>query len=259
MNHPSSKTVLAFMAHPDDAEILCAGTLARLHAEHGWNVAIATATAGDAGSVTLRPDEISRIRYEEARRSVSLLDGQYYCAGCSDLYICYDRPTLQKFVEIIRRVRPDLVITHSPEDYMVDHEQTSRLVRSACFGAPARNVLTNADRPAEPLDHIPYLYYADALEGRDIFGRAIEPDIIVDISSVMHIKEQMLACHASQREWLREQHGVDEYILMMKRWAQHRGQQIGAEYGEAFRQHRGHAYPQDDLLARLLDAKKPAN
>ena len=81
----------------------------------------------------------------------------------------------------------------------------------------------------------------------------------MDISPVMHIKEQMLACHASQREWLREQHGVDEYILMMKRWARHRGQQIGAEYGEAFRQHRGHAYPQDDLLTRLLDAKKPAN
>ena len=253
MNHPSSKTVLAFMAHPDDAEILCAGTLARLHEEHGWNVAIATATAGDAGSATLRPDEISRIRYEEARRSVSLLDGQYYCVGCSDLYICYDRPTLQKFVEIIRRVRPDLVITHSPEDYMVDHEMTSLLARAASFlfAAP------NASRLPLPADvSVPYLYYCDPIEGVDPLGNPVLPTTYVDVSAQLEMKTRMLACHASQREWLLKHHGVDEYIDSMRRHMSHRGKQVGVAAAEAFVQHRGHAYPQDDLLARLFPLSK---
>ncbi len=128
------RTVLAFMAHPDDAEILCAGTLARLHREHGYAVVIATATAGDAGTMVQRPDEIARIRHDEAVRSAALLDGRYDCAGCLDLFVCYDAPTLRAFVEIVRRARPEIVITHSPDDYMMDHEMTSRLVRSACFG-----------------------------------------------------------------------------------------------------------------------------
>ena len=45
------RRVLAWMAHPDDAEILCAGTLIRL-AEAGWEVHIATATSGDCGTQT---------------------------------------------------------------------------------------------------------------------------------------------------------------------------------------------------------------
>ena len=243
---------MAFMAHPDDVEILCAGTLARLKREAGYRVAIATATSGDAGSMTQRPDEISRIRHGEAERSAKILEAAYCSAGCVDLFVTYDKPTLQRFVEIVRRMRPSIVITHSPDDYMVDHEMTSRLVRSACFGAPAPNVLTEADRPAEALGAIPHLYYADPLEGIDIFGRAIEPDIVVDISSTIEIKEQMLATHASQREWLRAQHGIDEYVLAMKKWAAHRGQRIGAKYGEGFRQHKGHAYPQEDILRKLL-------
>ncbi len=103
---------------------------------------------------------------------------------------------------------------------------------------------------------IPHLYYADPLEGTDIFGRAVEPDIIVDICSSMEHKERMLACHASQREWLRAQHGIDEYILTMKRWCERRGGQIGAAFGEGFRQHKGHAYPHEDLLADLLSATR---
>lgn len=252
MSASQAPVVLAFMAHPDDAEILCAGTLARLHQEAGYRVAIATATSGDAGSKTLRPDEISRIRHGEAVRSARILDGEYHCAGCVDLFVCYDRPTLQRFVEIVRRVGPQIVITHSPQDYMVDHEMTSKLVRTACFGAPAPNVLTETPGPAEALSHIPHLYYADPLEGIDIFGKPVEPDLVVDISRTIEVKTQMLSTHASQREWLRAQHGIDEYILSMKKWCEHRGRQLGVAFGEGFRQHKGHAYPHDDLLGRLL-------
>jgi len=62
----------------------------------------------------------------------------------------------------------------------------------------------------------------------------------------------MLACHRSQREWLQQHHGMDEYILSMKRHAEDRGRDIGVLYAEGFRQHLGHAFPQDNLLQKEL-------
>ena len=75
---------------------------------------------------------------------------------------------------------------------------------------------------------------------------------LVDISKQMDKKTAMLACHASQREWLRAHHGMDEYMESMKRHAARRGKTAGVEFAEAFVQHRGHAYPANDLLAELL-------
>ncbi len=249
---PDPKNVLAFMAHPDDVEFLCAGTLIRLKHEAGCHISIATATSGDCGSMDLRAEEIARIRHREATTAAGLLEADYYCAGCMDLQIFYDRPTFMRFVEILRKARADVIITASPVDYMLDHEMTSLIVRSATFGAPIPNVPTEDVDPAEPLPRVPYLYYADPLEGKDHFGRPVEPDFVIDITPVMDTKEEMLASHASQREWLRSHHGVDQYIISMKEWSAARGQRIGADYGEAFRQHKGHAYPTDNVIEQLL-------
>lgn len=244
--------VLSFMAHPDDMEFTCAGTLIRLKQEAGCEIAIATAASGDCGSARLRPDEIMRIRHEEARASARILDAQYDAAGAMDLFIMYDEPTLRRFTEIVRKARPDVVITHPPADYMVDHETVSRLVRTACFAAPIPNVWTHDQNPAPPLEGVPHLYYADPVELKDPFGEPATPDFVVDISDVLATKEKMLACHASQREWLREHHGMDEYIEMMKRLGAARGKLIGRPFGEGFRQHRGHPHPQSNLIAELL-------
>ena len=66
----------------------------------------------------------------------------------------------------------------------------------------------------------------------------------------------MLACHASQREWLQHQHGIDRYVEGMKSWMAARGKEAGFEFAEAFFQHRGHPYPQDDVLGSLLPSKR---
>lgn len=246
-----ARCVAAIMAHPDDIEFQCAGTLCRLR-DLGWRVAMATMTAGDCGSVTVGPDEISRIRRAEAAASAALLDAEYHCFGELDLLLFLGPQTVRDVVEYLRRVRPDLVITHSPVDYMIDHEQTSAIVRAATFGAPIPNFRTGAAPAAPPLERIPHLYYADPLEGRDILGTPVAAGLHVDISGVIDRKERMLACHASQREWLFSHHGIDEYILSMRAWGEARGREAGVAYAEGFRQHRGHAYPQDDLLAALL-------
>ena len=251
-----SKTVLGFMAHPDDVEFKCAGTLIRLKQEAGCKIAIATATSGDCGSVTHRPDEIARIRHAEAEASARLLDAEYYCAGCKDVLIVYDEPTICRFVEVIRKARPDIVITAAPVDYMVDHEMTSRLVQTAAFITGAPNFLTYAIDPAPPTDHVPYLYYCDPVELQDHYGKPVDPDFVVDITDVQELKEKMLASHASQREWLRAYHGIDEYIECMRRSNAARGKLIGRPAGEGFRQHLGHPHPQDNIIAQLLKIKQ---
>ncbi len=245
-----TKTVLGLFAHPDDVEFMCAGTLALL-ARKGWDVHIATMTPGDVGSAELGRDEISSIRRGEAARSASILDGTYHCLESGDIFIMYDRPTLLKAVELFRKVRPSLVFAPSPSDYIVDHEETSRIAETACMAAGISNIETPGEGAFEP---IPCLYYADAVEGRDKFGHEIECDILVDISSVIDVKEKMLSCHESQRDWILKHHGEDEHILMMKRLAEKRGGQIRCSFAEGFRQHLGFSYPQENVLKSELGA-----
>jgi len=246
--------ILAVHAHPDDVEFLCAGTLALL-AKEGHEIHIATLSNGDLGSVDVPPDELAEVRKGEARESASMIGATYTCLDFRDFRILVDHASRQQVTELLRRIQPEIVITASPQDYMSDHEYTSALVRDACFFAPTPNYATGAEDPAPPMKSIPYLYYTDPIEGRDFLGNPVPVHFIVDISETIDVKERMLKCHASQREWLLKHHGVDEYIEPMKRWSAHRGKEIGTAYGEAFRQHLGHAYPQDNVLKKLLGEK----
>lgn len=244
----NGNVVLAIAAHPDDVEFLCAGTLAMLH-QQGWQVHTATMTAGDCGSRERSPEEISLIRKTEARKAAERIDAGYTCLECKDLFIMYDRPTLLKVIKLIRQIQPEVVMAMSPSCYMVDHETTSKVVQTACFASGMVNVKTDS---VPPFFNVPYLYYMDPMEGKDKFGTHIEPGFIVDITSVIDIKEQMLARHESQRKWLMEHHGMDEYMDAMKQLSSERGNLAGVTYGEGFRQHLGHAYPQENILQKVL-------
>ena len=248
MAETSGKTVLSIGAHPDDAEFFCTGTLALLH-EKGWDVHIATVSPGDCGTVQYSREEISRIRKGEATKAAGMLDGAYHCLEGCDIFIMYDRPTLTRTIELVRKVRPRIVFTTSPSDYMVDHEMASKLAQTACFACGVVNVETPGTEPFEP---VPYLYYMDPPEHKDILGTEIKPGSIVDITSVMETKEKMLCCHESQRHWLLTHHGMDEYVNIMKASSEKRGRQINARFAEGFRQHLGHAYPQDNILKAEL-------
>src|SRR5947209_16979 len=133
----SRQVALSLMAHPDDAEILCGGTLIRL-AELGWTIHIATATAGDCGTMTRSPSEISAIRTAEAKAAARMIGATYHCLDERDGLVVYDKPTIQKAIDLFRQVAPTLVLTHARNDYMLDHEQTHLLTRGASFiyGAP---------------------------------------------------------------------------------------------------------------------------
>jgi N-acetylglucosamine malate deacetylase 1 len=245
-----NKVALAVLAHPDDAEFLCAGTLIRLTQEHGYVVHIATMTAGDCGSAEHTPDEIGAIRRAEGAAAALSIDATYHCLEELDLRVIYGERPLEKVVRLINAVQADMVFTHAPEDYHLDHEQTSKIVRAASFAAPIPNFL-HGRHQHPPIPAIPHLFYCDPLEGKDIFGKPVEPDFRIDITSAIQTKSQMLAAHESQRAWLRKHHGVDNLVDSMLAWSASRSL-ISGQYAEGFRQHRGHSYPQNNLLAELL-------
>lgn len=242
------KVALALLAHPDDAEILFGGTLIRL-ADDGWTIHIATMTPGDCGSMDQDAWAISGRRTAEAKAAAATIAATYHCLDERDGFVVYDKPTIRKAMDLMRMVAPSLVFTHPAKDYMMDHEMTSLVARATSFlyGAPNVSAL-----PRREESHIPHLYYCDPLEGKDPLGKIVEPTTLIDISAAMERKTKMLACHESQRAWLAAHHGMDEYIESMKRHGQERGRLAGTPYAEAFVQHRGHAYPQDDLLQKLL-------
>lgn len=251
MNTPR---ILAIHAHPDDIEFQCAGTLAIL-AEKGCKITMVTMTPGDCGSAQLGPEEIARIRRDEARKSADLLGADYECLEFRDLAIVHDNAARRTVTEALRRARPDIVITAPFVDYMSDHEMTARLVRDACFNAPIPNYVTGDSNPAAPIDHIPHLYLVEPIEGTDYLGNVIGPEFLVDVSQTFELKLQMLACHDSQRAWLRKQHGMDEYLDNCRRLGQKRGRELGVEFAEGFTQYKGHPYPADNRLLEILAAK----
>src|SRR6185436_13381101 len=225
--------VLAVMAHPDDIEFTCAGTLARLK-RAGWDVHLATMTAGDLGTATLSRAAISRIRRQEAAASARLLGAGYTCLGFDDLTIVYNERAKRRVSALLRLVRPDLVIVPSPVDYMADHEETPRIVREAAFASTIPNWKASLrGRRARPCRTRPAILYADPIDNIDHFGRRVRVRYVVDITTSVDMKERMLACHDSQRAWLRRQHGEDEYLRWRRR--------AGAAGARAFRG-RGFSY-----------------
>ncbi len=252
-------TVLAVAAHPDDIEFLCAGTLALLR-KAGWEAHLATMTPGDLGSMRHPREEISRIRKAEAAASAALIGAKYTCLEFSDLTIVYGQETKRAVTALIREARPDLVLTLSPFDYMADHTETPRIVREAAFASTIPNWEASLDgrRPA-PCAKLPAILYADPVDHVDHFGRRVPARLVVDITEVIDLKEKMLAAHDSQRSWLREQHGEDEYLLWMRRNSAERAKDFAkkaVKFAEGFTPHLGHGFPKEDLLTQALGKKR---
>jgi LmbE family N-acetylglucosaminyl deacetylase len=222
--------VLAVGAHPDDIEILCAGTLARCRMR-GDDIVMCIATNGDMGSMTHQPTELAAIREAEAGESASELDAELIWLGYSDEFIYPEHATRMRFIEMIRHARPDLIITHAPNDYHQDHKTVGDLVFVSSFIAAVPHV----DTQTPTHSNIPPIYYMDTLAGVDFL-----PTEYVDISDSLQAKLDMLQCHKSQLEWLGDYNGIDivEFATTVARF---RGLQSGVKYAEGFR--RADAWP----------------
>ena len=175
------KTVLTILAHPDDCEINCAGTLILL-ANKGWDIHIATCSTGDCGSAVLQPNVIGSTRREEAQKAAQLIGGTYHCLGGTDLHIFDDDFMRGAATALIRKVNPDIVITHFPVDYMPDHTAASAITRCATFTAPIINYVQGDSAGYPATDKIVPIYYVRPMEGVDWLGVKQEPHFYLDIS-----------------------------------------------------------------------------
>jgi LmbE family N-acetylglucosaminyl deacetylase len=216
--------ILAVGAHPDDVEILCGGTLAK-YAAGGHQVFIGVATDGAAGHALLQPNELREIRMREAAEAADVIGAQVRFVGEEDEWLFHDRPTREKFVELIRWADPTVIITHNPDDYHPDHRACSDLVFAASFLSTLPHVLPHIP----PQSSVATLFYMDSLA-----GAGFTPEYYVDISETYDQKLDMLRKHQSQLQWLKDHDGID-ILEFVDTVARRRGLECGAERAEGFR------------------------
>ncbi|MFC4551094.1 MULTISPECIES: PIG-L deacetylase family protein [Halorussus] len=197
--------VLVVGAHPDDCD-LKAGGIACKYADRGHKVLFVSTTNGEAGHHELAGRQLVERRHAEAEASAAVAGVEFEMFDVPDGRL---RPSLENRDRLVRRIRefrPDLVLTHRPNDYHPDHRYTSRLVRDAAYLVAVPNVC-----PATPaLDRNPvFAYLSDTFERPYPFS----PDVVVDIDDVAGRKFEMLDCHESQMyEWLPSVEGTLEAV-----------------------------------------------
>jgi N-acetylglucosamine malate deacetylase 1 len=220
----ADERVLAVVAHPDDAELLCAGTLARAKAD-GAAVGIAVLCQGDKGQPPQPVPRLGAVRRGEMTASAQLLGAALFGGLVPDGLLVDDRPTRLRLTEIYRRFRPTLVLAHAPEDYHPDHRAASALAEAASWYCAARGHKTRS--PALPVS--PALWWMDT-----VTMSGFAPGFYVDVSKFLTLKEQMLGCHRSQTG-----RGTDSsfspLLELMQQQAGTRGAQAGVAAAEAFR------------------------
>jgi LmbE family N-acetylglucosaminyl deacetylase len=206
-------SVLAIAAHPDDIEFLMAGTLLRLK-ERGWQLHYFNLCDGCLGSMTLDEATCRKVRLHEARAAADLLGAIHYPPIERDMELTYTTERLRQVAAVVRLAQPQIVLTHSPVDYMEDHQNASRLAVSAAFarGMPNFRTLPSVDPYAGPVA----IYHAQPHGHQLPTGEWVKADLWVDVESVYEQKAAALACHASQRQWLDDSQGMDHYLETLK-------------------------------------------
>ncbi len=246
--------VLAVAAHPDDIEFNMAGTLSLL-AKAGFEPHMLNLSRSNLDSNELSESEITQIRRQEAQRSAKVIDAVYHPPMADDLLIFYEESLLRQMVAIVREIQPTIVLLPSLNDYMEDHTNTARLVVTACFSRSMRHFRSLP--PREPTNKDVYLYHAQPHLNRDGMRQLVVPTLLINIASEIDTKLQMLGCHESQRKWLDETQGLDDYLESMRQSsAEVAGMsgQPGWEYAEGFRQHShvGFSAGDRDILAEVI-------
>lgn len=206
-------TAIAIAAHPDDIEFCMAGTLLLLK-EAGYETHYLNLSSGNLGSVEYDAVETRFIRRQEAQRAAKLLGAHFHPSLTDDLEILYERDILHRIAAIIREVRPEILLTHSPQDYMEDHTNTCRLAVTAAFARGMPNFIAIPSRKAIEQDLTVYHAMphglADPLRGKII------PGSFVNTTSVHQIKMEALSAHKSQAGWLDVSQGMNSYLLAME-------------------------------------------
>jgi bacillithiol biosynthesis deacetylase BshB1 len=216
--------LVAFAPHPDDAELLCGGTLA-LMSERGYRTGIVDLTRGELGTRGT-PEQRAQ---ESAAAALVLGLAHRESLGLPDGCVADTDEQRRIVVAAIRRLRPEVVILPYPSGRHPDHVAASALVRSASFLAGLANYAPGESRPGKPRK----LLYASAYRDHDS-----RPDFVVDITPAIERKLTAVRCYGSQFDGRDEggelfPTGRDFYTSVEQR-AAHYGSLIQVAYGEPF-------------------------
>ncbi|HCL91181.1 MAG TPA: PIG-L family deacetylase [Verrucomicrobiota bacterium] len=254
-----NKTAIAIGAHPDDIEFSMAGTLLMLK-RAGYQIHYLTVANGDCGS-TEYPNAILRsIRRAEARAAAQVLGAHFHPSITNDLEILYNLEQLRALAAVIREVKPGIILTHSPQDYMEDHTNTSRLVVSAAFTRGMPNFKSVPARPTADCEVT--IYHALPHGFCDQLRRRLIPGAFVNTTPVHKIQMQALAEHKSQQKWLDVSQGLNSFLLAVEDMSRAVGRMSRKfKYAEGWRRHLHYGFSATDAdpLAEALGANYRVN
>jgi len=210
------KTAIGVGAHPDDIGSYKAGALV-LVKQVGWQVHYLNVASGNCGSLRWNASRTRAIRRREARHAAGMLGAHWHPPLGDDLEIFYEINLLRRLAALIREIKPTIVLTHSPQDYMEDHTNTCRLAVTAAFAHALPNFRSVPPRPIAEYDLT--VYHAMPHSLRDPLRRLVAPGAFVNTASVQDLKRAALAGHKSQQNWLELSQGMNSYLLAMEKFS----------------------------------------
>ncbi len=241
--------VLAIAAHPDDTELCCAGTLAKLVAQ-GLKCGVLDLTQGEMGTRGT-PEE----RLQEAQNAARIIGLETRVnLGLPDNGLFNTHEHQEAIMRAVRELQPEICFINAPADRHPDHGHAHKLTLDALFysGLKMRKTKDNKGRPQQPWRPKHIFYYMQ--------DTPFEPHIVFDISDTQHIKEKAILAFKTQFNVPETDSEPQTYISgegffeTLRSRARVYGHQIGVTYGEPFQYHGG-PIPFGDL-SYLLSHKR---
>ena len=216
--------VLAIMAHPDDAELLCGGALIKSR-DRGERTGVIDLTRGESGT-----RGSADLREEEAARAAEVMGlSVRRTAGLTDSGLENSPESRRIVVSLLRELRPRVVVTHWTTARHPDHAVAAQLVYESCYLSGLANFDADGD-PFRPLKVVHALTFRED---------APKPTFVVDTTEQMERKIEALACYGSQFEGLSQAGevfpGGDRPLFdQIRAQCAHYGSLIRAAHGEPF-------------------------
>jgi N-acetylglucosamine malate deacetylase 1 len=204
--------------------------------EQGWETHYCHLCSGNCGSATMDAATTRRTRFYESQAAAKLLGEIWHAPIADDLELVYSVENLRKVAALVRSVKPTIVLTHAPVDYMEDHTTASRLAVTAAFARGMPNFATIP--PSASAEYDTTVYHALPHGLCDPLGQPVTAELYVDTTAVHATKRAALAKHASQKNWLDVSQGMDSYLQTLDEMSQTVGQQTGKfQHAEGWRRH----------------------
>ena len=227
-------------AHPDD-ETFASGTIAK-YIDRGHRATIVHATRGGKGHWDIPSDELRETRVNEMTKAAAILGAEAMFLDYMDASVPQGDVLREAFVDVYRKLKPDIVLTFHPLVKRDDHRRVGEAVSDASLKASLPLHVTHlpAHRPE------PDIYFF----GTPMSGQ--EPDTYIDVTDYMDVKIESLKQHGSQwQEWGKPREEQGDYLERLVERYTHRfkelGRKAGVGYAEAFISRSGKNYAHDLL------------